>query len=126
MTNFIKKLKQVAAGRTKGKWHWWSDSICGYEPYTDGSKGPGSRIEIIKTDSRVYPPEDNDADFIITAANCFDELVACAETLALYARSPNDGRTRTETVPMIDFEDASGPARRALTALRQKVEGGGG
>lgn len=118
--SWLTKLTQVAAGRTKGKWHWWSDSICGYEPYTDGSKGPGSRIEIIKTDSRVYPPEDNDADFIITAANCFDELVAVAEAAKNFVEHKE-----------IHWEQNCYSCRQtdiledALAVLKEKVEGEG-
>lgn len=76
----LEEMKRIANARTKGPWHWTKfDSIEGYEPYTDGSNGPGSRIKIIETDSRVYPPGDNDADFIIMVANNWDKIMAVVE-----------------------------------------------
>lgn len=75
----LDELKKLSAEATKAPWEWQFDTIVGYEPFTDGSKGKGFATEVICTDSRFYPPRDNDADLILAMRNNIDKLIAVAE-----------------------------------------------
>ena len=82
----LDELKSLCEEATPGPWRWSqqigvyeADEIGVYIPYTDGSKGRGSWKAIIKTDSRVYPPSDADASFIIAAREMLPKLIKVAE-----------------------------------------------
>lgn len=100
MTNFIEKLKQVAAGRTGLPWtteETWSGD--GYLTVP----------EIVGDNSMIA----GNATFVAMAGNCFDELVAVAEAASFL----NSQRWYTQ-----EFQNIY----TAIEKLRQKVEGEGG
>lgn len=134
MSNFIEKLKQVAAGRTPGEWrifheerfcypssvriwspekHAWDEedeeynTVCDFPRSCEYGRGSDSHIE-------------PDAQFIALAANCFDELVEVAEAAK-----------KTLGLNCINGKHASEGCfdcllATALEKLRQKLEGEGG
>lgn len=75
----LEEMRKLCDEATRGPWTWRNDEIGCYEPYTDGSSGPGSWKAIIVTDSGVYPPRENDAAFIIAARHALPKLLAVAE-----------------------------------------------
>lgn len=65
---------------------------------------------------KLRPEKDGDAKWR-------KRVAVLEEALQYYARSPNDNRTRAETVPMIDFVDDTAVARQALQAVPREPEG---
>ncbi len=111
------EFKKLVEEASPGPWMWgdpFTDEIGCYIPYTDDSEGRGSWNSIIQTDSRVYPPEDNDAAFIIACRSFVPKLIAVAET----ANEAGHCCGRTEC-SCIDADDEA--LCRALMALNQSA-----
>lgn len=72
----LEDIEKLCSEATPEPWTWGGhgDSIVGTEYFSDGS-GQGE-ITIIETDSRVYPPNDKDAKFIMAARELMPKLVS--------------------------------------------------
>lgn len=125
MTNFIEKLKQVAAGRTQGEWRAHNQNalkewlVYGPERQLYFSDGV---TKCASDDPRPYPLEstESNAQFIALAANCFDELVAVAEAAMEVSKRHN------WLIGMgMRICDQHSNFNAAIEKLRQKVEGEG-
>lgn len=55
----LKALRKIAEQASPGPWKWCDDEMCAIDEHE-------GRTVIVKTDGHVYPPEDNDAEFIVT------------------------------------------------------------
>lgn len=105
----LAKLREIAAKATPGSWEWVDDQMVTYKPYTDGSKGRGSRLEIIETDSGVYPPEANDRVFIATFnPSVVKALLDVCEATRAYIYD--------------DYDKGVLPMDTALAALAEKIK----
>ena len=97
----IDTIKQREENATKGPWWWYKDGMTG----TDG-RG------IIETDGGVYPPTENDRDFIAHSRTDIPLLLAVAEAARKYeALVPLMGIKRE------DFEVAQAVVTELTTAL---------
>lgn len=106
MTNFIEKLKQVAAGRSTSVY---------FDKCPDTEYGDIVTKETVRCVAESC--HETNGKFWATASNCFDELVAVAEAADDWVHS-------YKASGFTDFKVEA--ANEAIEKLRQKVEGGGG
>lgn len=121
MTNFIEKLKQVAAGRSTSVY---------FDKCPDTEYGDIVTKETVRCVAESC--HETNGKFWATASNCFDELVAVAEAAEHLVGPHNLGKTIdtkiafTGAISGVMQGSALTDLVKAIAALRQKVEGEGG
>lgn len=89
----LEKLRQIAAGRTKGEWE-------------SSLEGASVKIPLTNMEGHYFIyPSNKDADFIATISNHIDQLLAIAEEAK---------KTRAN---QCDCDDCQTPLDKALAAL---------
>lgn len=133
MNDWLDKLKQAAAGRTKGKWSVaidnegdavsvWSTENTGCDA-DDDTYNTVCKMPVEKYDYGCAWDSKGNADFISTFANCADELLAVVEAAKLLAGKTSGWREMVRHKLPEDWVAGMELIDSALAALERKVGG---